>query len=69
MKSFEESGLLKKGVRKQLQMKQRILSMLIDPVGASLLGNLLRGKGMKAKILSRGVLRVGKGMIRAGQNL
>ena len=50
-------------------MKQRILSMLIDPVGASLLGNLLRGKGMKAKILSRGVLRVGKGMIRAGQNL
>ena len=50
VKSFEESGLLIKGVREAVkdeakEQKWKFLSMLLGTLGASLLGNLLTGKG------------------------
>ena len=49
-KSLEESGLLIKGVSKIIknrakEQKDRFLNMLLRKLGASLLGNLLTGKG------------------------
>ena len=56
VKSHEESGLWRSELVKQLKMKQKNkksdFSMLLGTLGASLLGNLLTGKGT----------------IRAGQN-
>ena len=56
VKSHEESGLWRSELAKQLKMKQKNkksdFSMLLGTLGASLLGNLLTGKGT----------------IRAGQN-
>ena len=43
--------------------------MLLGPLGASLLGNLLKRKGVKAKIPSKGVMRTCEGTIRAGEGL
>ena len=64
IKSLEESGLLIKGVSKTTQnkgkeQKGRFLSMLLGILGASLLGNLLAGKG---------VMIAGESTIRAGQS-
>ena len=42
--------------------------MLLGTLGASLLGILLTGKGVKVKIPTRGVIRAGEGKIRAGQD-
>ena len=53
VKSFEDSGLLLKGVTEQ---KGGFLSMLLGALGASLLGNILTGKG---------IYRAGKGVLRA----
>ena len=48
------------------------LSMLLGTLGASLLGNLLTGKGVKqlnsSKIPGRGVMRAGEGTTGTGQN-
>ena len=49
VKSLEDSGLLLKGVTETVQkevkkQKGGFLSMLLDTLGASLLGNLLTGK-------------------------
>ena len=60
---LEESGLLIKHVSKTIkneakQQKWGCLSMFLGALGASLLGNLLSGKG---------VIRVGEGTIKAGQ--
>ena len=41
--------------------------MLLGALGSSLLGNLLTGKGVKAKIHGRGVIKTGEGRTRAGQ--
>ena len=41
--------------------------MLLGTLGASLLGNLFTGKGVKAKIPGRRVIRPGEGTIRAGE--
>ena len=62
VKSLEDSGLLIKGVSQTIQheakkQKGGFLSMLLGTLGASLLGNLLTGKGVNKK---------GKGVIRAG---
>ena len=62
VKSLEDSGLLLKGVTETVQnevkeQKGRFLSMLLGTLGASLLGNILAGKGMN---------RAGEGFIRAG---
>ena len=50
VRSFEESGLLIKGVSKTIKnetkkQKGGFLSVLLGTLGASLLGNLLAGKG------------------------
>ena len=47
VKSLEESGLLIKGVSKTIknEAKEQFLGMLLDTSRASLLGNLLTGKG------------------------
>ena len=50
VKSPEDSGLLLKGVSETIQneakeQKGRFLSMLLSTLGASLLGNILPGKG------------------------
>ena len=62
--SLEETGLLIKGVSETIkkeakEQKGGFFSMLLGTVGASLLGNLLTGKG---------TIRASEGTIRAGQN-
>ena len=54
VKSLEDSGLLLKGVTESVQnevkeQKSGFLSMLLGTLGASLLGNLLTGKGVNKK--------------------
>ena len=62
VKCLEDSALLLKRVSEAIQneakeQKRRFLSMLLDALGATLLGNILAGKGIN---------RVGEGYIRAG---
>ena len=62
VKSLEDSDLLLKGVTETVQnevkeQKGGFLSMLLGTLGASLLGNILAGKGIN---------RAGEGVIRAG---
>ena len=64
LKSLDESGLLIKGISKTIknevkEQKEEFLSMLLGTLGASLLGNILTGKGK---------IRAGEGTIRAGQD-
>ena len=62
VKFLEESGLLIKGVSETIKNEAKkvgFLSMLLDTLGASLLGNLLAGKG---------TIRTGEGTVRAGQD-
>ena len=80
VKSLKDSGLLLKGVSETIQneakeQKEGFLSMLLCTLGASLLGNILAGKGAITKSVSketkwksqgRGVNRVGEGIVRAG---
>ena len=63
VKSLEDSGLLLKGVTESVQnevkeQKGGFLSMLLGTLGASLLGNLLTGKGIQ---------RAGEGIVRASE--
>ena len=65
VKSLEDSGLLLKGVIERVQNEAReqkggFLSMLLDTLGASLLGNILVGKGIN---------RAGEGIVRAGYGI
>ena len=69
VKSLEENGLLLKGVTETVQndvkeQKGGCLCMLLGTLGASLLGNLLTGKGVNKK--DNGIHRAGEGVIRAG---
>ena len=80
VKSLEDSGLLIKGVTETVQnevkyQKGEFLSMLLGTLDASLLGNLLtgkgiyragKGKGVIAKSQGRGINKVGEGIVRAG---
>ena len=66
VKSFEDSGVLLKGVSETIQHEAKeqrggFLSMLLGNLGASLLGDIL-SKGVSGKR----VIRVGEGAIRAG---
>ena len=66
IKSLEDSGLLLKGVTKTVQnevkeQKGGFLSELLGTVGATLLGDLLIGKGAIATSQGRGIYRAGKG--------
>ena len=70
VKSLEDSGLLLKGVTETVQnevkeQKGGFLSMLLGTLGASLLGNLLAGKGINKK--GNGINRAGEGILRAGE--
>ena len=70
IKSLQDSGLLLKGVTETVQdevkgQKGRFLSMLLGTLGASLLGNLLTGRGVKRAGKGRGINRAGEGVIRA----
>ena len=76
VKSLECSGLLLKEVTKTVQNKVKeekggFLSMLLGTLGASLLGNLLTGKGAIATSQGRGIYRAGKGkgINRAGEGI
>ena len=66
VKSLEGSGLLLKGVTETVQnevkeQKGRFLSMLLGTLGASLLGNILAGKGVIATRQGLEINRAGKG--------
>ena len=70
VKSLEDSGLLLKGVTESVQnevkeQKGGFLSMLLGTLGASLLGNLLTGKGVNRK--GKGIHGAGEGIVRAGE--
>ena len=65
--ALEDSIILLKGVTKTIKnetkkQKGGLLSMLLGTLGASLLGNLLWGKGIKANSKNK----KGKGIVRAG---
>ena len=47
------------------EQKGGFLSMLLGTLGASLLGNLLTGKGINKK--GKGINRAGEGIVRAGE--
>ena len=73
IKSLEESGLLIKDVREIIknevkEQKGGYLEMLLGTLGASLLGNLLTGKGAIATSQGQRTIRAGEGTIRAGQD-
>ena len=62
-KALENSGILLKGVSKTIENETKeqrggFLSMLIGTLGASLLGNLLSGKG---------IVHAADGIVRAGE--
>ena len=80
VKSLEDSDFLLKGVSETVQKEAKkqkggFLSMLLGPIGASLLGNILTGQGAIAKSVSketrskrqgREINRAGEGVVRAG---
>ena len=68
VKSLEGSGLLLEGVTETVQnevkeQKGGFLSMLLGTLGASLLGNILAGKGIYRAGKGRGINRAGEGTI------
>ena len=73
VKSLEDSGLLLKGVTESIQnevkeQKGRFLSILLGTLGASLLANLLTGKGIHRVGEGKGIHRAGEGIVRAGED-
>ena len=70
--SLEDSGLLLKGVTETVQnevkeQKSGFLSILLGTLDASLLGNLLTGKGIHRAGIGKGIHRAGEGIVRAGE--
>ena len=64
VKSLEDSGLLLNGVTETVQnevkeQKGGFLSMLLSTLGASLLGNLLTGRGIYGADKGNGIVRAG----------
>ena len=71
VKSFEDSGLLLKGVTETAQnevkeQKGVFLSILLGTLGASLLGNMLTGRGINRAAKGRGINTAGEGIVIAG---
>ena len=71
VKSLEDSGSLLKGVTETVQnevkeQKGEFLSMLLDTLGASLLGYILTGWGINRAGKGKGINRAGEGIVRAG---
>ena len=50
------------------EYKGGFLSMFLGTLASRLLGNLLTGKGVKAKIPRQGVTKAGEGTIKAAQD-
>ena len=73
IEALENSGILLKGVSKTIENETKeqrggFLSMLLGTLGASLLGNLLTGKGiMRAGEGSVASRAKGEGIVRAGE--
>ena len=67
VQALEDSIVLLKGVTKDETKEQKggFLSMLLGILGASLLGNLLSGKGL-TKAVYGNLSKKGKGLTRAG---
>ena len=70
--ALEEHDILLKGTNKTIEneiKKQEggFLSLLLGTLGASLLGNLLTGKGLYRT--GKGMYRTGKGIYKTGQGL
>ena len=68
VQALADSNILLKGVTKTIknetkEQKERFLSMLLGTVGASLLGNILAGKGL---VRAGSGNKKGKGIVRAG---
>ena len=66
VKTLEDSGVLLKEVTETVhneakEQKGGFLSMLLGTLGASLLGNLLTGRGIYRAEKGKGVLRAGYG--------
>ena len=73
VKSFEDTGLLIKEFTETVQnevkeQKGGFLSTLLGTLGASLLGDLLIGKGIYRAGKGKGVLRAGYGNINSKMN-
>ena len=71
VKSLEDYRSLLKGVTETVQnevkeQKGRFLSMLLGTLGASLLGNILAGKGINRVRKGCGINRAGEGIVTAG---
>ena len=70
VKSLEDSGLLLKRVTAILQNKVKeqkggFFGMLLGILGASLLGNILAGKGINRAGKARGINRASERVVRA----
>ena len=68
VKSLEDSGLLLKGVSETVQneakeQKGGFLSILLGTLGASLLGNILAGKGAIAMSQGRAMNKAREGIV------
>ena len=78
VKSLEDSRFLLKGITESVrneikEQKSGFLSMLLGTLGASLLGNLLTGKGAfharkRVNKKVKGIHRAGEGIVRAGED-
>ena len=71
VQALEDSNILLKGVTKTVQnevkeQKVGFISMLLGTSGASLLGNVLTGKGIYRAGKGKGTNRTGEGTVRAG---
>ena len=71
VESLQDSGLLLKWVTETVQnevkeKKGGFLSMLLGTLGASLLGNILTGRGINRAGKGRGINKAVEGVIRAG---
>ena len=69
IKSLEDSGLVSETIQNEAkEQKREFLSMLLSTLGASILRNMLAGKGINtAGYVSKGLQsKGGKGIIRAG---
>ena len=72
IKDLENYGILLKGVSKAIKNETKeqrggFLRLLLGTLGASLLGNLLTGKGnVVSRAKGKGIMRADDGIVRAG---